>query len=224
MFHRVAVSIAVSVVLLLAFTQACNRDARSTSSQAQEEPTFTDAQSAANQSLATFRKLVNAQNFKELGFESADEVANAALGQPIRTSMVKLDQLKAYKAGDDPNRLLSDLNKVYYPVTVQNNVRSAITVEEANGKWKATGFGPANLAKQIARAKTVAGAAEADAILVHVAPFNLYFTGHRADGRLMLTPVSDYPSFNLKAGASLSADEVFRSLVPFAQQYNGLPI
>jgi hypothetical protein len=67
MFHRVAVSIAVTVVFLLLLTQACNRGARSTSSQAQEEPTFTDVQSAANQSLVTFKKLVNAQNFKELG-------------------------------------------------------------------------------------------------------------------------------------------------------------
>src|SRR5215211_4018067 len=181
MYHRVAVSISVSVLLILVLAQACNRDKVSTSSQAQEEATFTDAQSAATQALATFRKLVNAQNYKELGFESPDEVANAALGQPMRTSMVRLDQLKAYKASDDPNRLLNDLNQVYYPITVQNNVRSAISLEQANGRWKATGFGPANLAKQVARAKTAAGA-ETEPILVHVAPFNLYFTGHRANG------------------------------------------
>jgi hypothetical protein len=134
--------------------------------------------------------------------------------------MVKLDQLKAFKAGDDPNRLLTDLNAVYYPVTVQNNVRSAISLEETNGKWKTTGFGPANLAKQVARARGDA----ADSILVHIAPFNLYFTGRRSDGRLMLTPVSDYPSFNLRAGASQPAEAVFAALAPIAQQYNGLPL
>jgi hypothetical protein len=221
MYYRVAASLTVAVVLLVVLAQGCNRDSRSSTSQAQEEPTFTDAQSAANQSLATFRKLVNAQNFKEFGFESADEVANASLGQPMRTSMVKLDQLKAYKAGDDPNRLLSDLNQVYYPVTVQNNVRSAISIEQSNGRWKATGFGPANLAKQIAQARHTA---DTEQILVHVAAFNLYFAGHRADGRLMLTPVADYSSFNLKAGTALPAEQVFAALVPFAQQYNGLPI
>lgn len=221
MYYRVAVILTVAVVLLVAMAQGCNRGSQSSTSQAQEEPTFTDAQSAANQSLATFRKLVNAQNFKEFGFESADEVANASLGQPMRTSMVQLDQLKAFKAGDDPNRLLSDLNQVYFPVTVQNNVRSAISIEQSNGKWKATGFGPANLAKQIARAR---GTADTEQILVHVAPFNLYFTGHRADGRLMLTPVADYSSFNLKAGTALPAEQVFAALVPFAQQYNGLPM
>lgn len=224
MYHRVAVSITVTVLLIVVLAQACNRDKVSTSSQAQEEATFSDAQSAATQALATFRKLVNAQNYKELGFESPDEVANAALGQPMRTALVRLDQLKAYKAGDDPNRLLNDLNQVYYPITVQNNVRSAVSLEQANGKWKATGFGPANLAKQVARAKTTAGASETEQILVHVAPFNLYFTGHRVNGRLMLTPVADYQSFNLKGGASLPAEEVFAALVPFAQQYNGLPM
>jgi hypothetical protein len=219
-----AVSLVLSVILLVVLAQACNRDQGSSSTnKGQEEPTFNDAQSAATQSLATFRKLVNAQNFKELGFESADEVANAALGTPLRTSMVKLEQLKAYKSGDDVNRLLSELPQVYYPVTVQNQVRSTVTVEQANGKWRATGFGPANLAKQIDRASK-AGAASGAQILVHVAPFNLYFVGTRVENRLVLTPVGDYASYNLKAGASLPADEVFTTLVPFAQQYNGLPL
>lgn len=217
-------SLVLSVILLLVVAQACNRDQGSSStSKGQEEPTFNDAQSAANQSLATFRKLVNAQNFKELGFESADEVANAALGTPLRTSMVKLEQLKAFKSGDDVNRLLSELPQVYYPVTVQNQVRSTVTVEQANGKWRATGFGPANLAKQVERASK-AGAASGAQILVHVAAFNLYFVGTRVENRLVLTPVGDYASYNLKAGASLPAEEVFTALVPFAQQYNGLPL
>jgi len=185
---------------------------------------FTDAQSAANHSLATFRKLVNAQNYKELGFESPDEVASAALGTPIRTSMVKLEQLKAYKAGDDANRLLSELDQVYYPVTVRDQVRSTVTVEQSSGKWRATGFGPANLAKQIDRARKAGGTASGAQILVHVAPFNLYFVGNRVENRLVLTSAGDYSSYNLKAGASLPAEEVFAALVPFAQQYNGLPL
>ncbi|MCU1268647.1 MAG: putative secreted protein [Acidobacteria bacterium] len=219
--------ITLSVILLFILVQACNRDQGSTSksNQGQAEPTFTDAQSAANQSLATFRKLVNAQNYKELGFESPEEVANAALGAPLRTSMVKLEQLKAYKAGDDANRLLSEIDQVYYPVIVQNQVRSAISVEQSNGKWRATGFGPANFAKQIDRARKAGNAApDAQQILVHVAPFNLYFVGRRVENKLMLTPAGDYQSFNLKAGATLPAEEVFATLATFAQQYNGLPM
>ena len=218
--------ITLSVVLLFVLAQACNRGqgSNSTSDQGQEEPTFTDAQSAANQALVTFRKLVNAQNYKELGFESADEVANASLGAPLSTAMVNLEQLKAYKAGDDPNRLLNNLDKVYYPVAVQNAVRSTITVEQLNGRWRATGFGPANLAKQIDSARKIAANANAQQQLVHVAPFNLYFVANRVEGKLMLTPVADYSTYNLKAGATLSADQVFNALVPFAQQYNGLPL
>lgn len=219
--------ITLSVVLLFVLAQACNRGqgSNSTSDRGQEEPTFTDAQSAANQALVTFRKLVNAQNYKEMGFDSADEVANTSLGAPISTAMVNLEQLKAYKAGDDPNRLLNNLDKVYYPVAVQNAVRSTITVEQLNGRWRATGFGPANLAKQIDSArKTGAATANAQQLLVHVAPFNLYFVGNRVEGKLMLTPVADYSTYNLKAGSTLSADQVFNVLVPFAQQYNGLPL
>jgi hypothetical protein len=61
-------------------------------------------------------------------------------------------------------------------------------------------------------------------MIVHVLPFNLYFVGSRSDNGLMLTPLADYSSFNLKSGATLSADEVFSALAPFAKNYNGLPM
>src|ERR1044072_8486153 len=85
----------------------------------------------------------------------------------------------------------------------------------------ASGFGDPQLARQISAAIRNVSAQVAP-MIVHVLPFSLYFVGLRSDNRLMLTPLGDYSSFNLKAGATQSADEVFTALAPFAKNYNGL--
>lgn len=221
---------ALSLVLLM--MSSCNRgrEAQQNSDRGAEQQTFADAQTAATQSLATFRQLVTKDNYKQLGFDSPDEVSSATLGQPIQVYMVKLDQLREYKSGTDPNALLTNINQLQYPVMVREQVRSAIGVGQADGKWKATGFGNASLARQVAAARKAEPAASAQGassqpMLIHVAALGLYFVASRgADGKLMMTPLVDNPSFNMRAGAPIPAEQVFTTLSPLAQQYNGLPM
>jgi hypothetical protein len=218
--------LALALVLLV---PACKQTGgQAPTNQGGEVQTFSDAQSAAARALETYRKLVTNDNYKELGFESLDEAAAATLGEPRRVFAVKLDQLRAYQAGGDPNRLLTDANRVIYPVAVREQVRSSISVEQKDGKWRAMDFGNAGLAKQIAQASRNLTASnqkpEETPIVVHVLPFNLYFLGHRFEKRLLLTPLGDYSTFNLKSGAPAPADEVFASLASFAKEYNGLPM
>lgn len=219
----------LSIALVL-FVPACNRSGgqQQTTNQGGEVQTFSDAQSAAARALETFRKLVTNDNYKEMGFESRDEVAAASLGQPNRVYAVGLDKLREYQAGSDANRLLADANRVIYPVAVKEQVRSSVSVEQRDGKWRATDFGSPGLAKQIGQATRSLAASspkpEDGPFIVHVQPFNLYFLGHRADNRLLLTPLGDYSSFNLKSGATAPADEIFAALTPFARKYNELPM
>jgi hypothetical protein len=221
---------AVSLALLM--ISSCNQDrgAQQNSNRGAEQQTFADAQTAATQSLTTFRQLVTKDNYQQLGFESPDEVSGATLGQPIQVFMVKLDQLREYKAGTDPNALLTNVNQMQYPVMVRDQVRSAIAVGQADGKWKATSFGNAGLARQVAQARKADASsttpdAASQSTLVHVAALGLYFVANRnADGKLIMTPLADNPAFNLRAGASMPAEQVFTLLSPFAQKYNGLPM
>ena len=53
-----------------------------------------------------------------VGFDDPSEAASATLGEPIRVSMVRLDALRKYSAGGDPERLLTDVGRVIYPVFV----------------------------------------------------------------------------------------------------------
>jgi hypothetical protein len=194
----------------------------------QKPPTYPDAQTAATRAIDPLRKLVTADNARDMGFENPAEAAAAALGQPIRVQMVRLDALKNYVAGADPGGLLMAADRILYPVTVKDQVKSSIIVEGSGNQWKATSFGGPHLAGQIARVRAdVTGRLKpaADSVsVVHVAALNLYFLSYRIEGRLMLTPLENHPHYQLEAGSSLPADQVFASLAPIARNYNGLPL
>jgi hypothetical protein len=216
----------LALILPLLLGLACNRDggAQSNTNQGgQQPPTFADAQSAATQSLATFRQLVNDQNFKELGFESRDEAASATLGEPLRVLFVGLNQLRAYQPGSDPSALLTDFNQLSYPVMVRDQVRSSVVVEQVGGKWKTASLGNGALARQVAAVRKAPTAPAGSAggtdqqVLVHVAALGLHFYGQRVDNKLMLTPLAAYPQLNLRAGAAMPAEEVFTALVSAAR-------
>jgi len=211
----------ISVILSIFLTAGCDK-IKSAGKQQKPPKTFADAQAAATESLSTFRQLVNAQNYKELGFESPEEVANATLGEPIHVLVVSLNQLRQYEPGSDPNRLLTDFNQIHYPVVVGDQVRSAILVDQVNGKWKAGTFGATNLAKLIATArKGTQTSNPSQDVVVEVPSLGLYFLGHRTeDSKLTLTPLTDYAVFGLRAGGAMPAEEVLAALVPAAKSLN----
>jgi hypothetical protein len=194
----------------------------------QKAPVLPDAQTAATRALEPLRKLVTADNARDMGFEDVSEVANAALGEPIRVQIVRLDALQQFAPGADPGQLLTEANRVIYPVVVRNQVKSSIIVEGSGGQWKFTDFGGPRLVRQVSQFRTDVTErlkpAPDSLTVVHVAALNLYFLGYRVDGRLMLTPIETHAEYKLEAGSSLPADQVFTALAPFAKSYNGLPL
>ncbi|MEP6820222.1 MAG: hypothetical protein ABJA18_11855 [bacterium] len=214
---------AVALLSLLLCFCACKRDGGTTSTSNQgngKAQTFADAQSAAAQSLTTFRQLVNEKNYKELGFESLEEVSTATLGNPIPVVFVRLDSLRQYQAGSDPNALLSSSNQMSYPVMARDQVRTSVVVEQVDGKWQTATLGNGALAKALAavRKPAAAGSAGNQESLVHVGALGLYFLAQRADNKWTLTPLTDKPDMNLKAGAAMPAEEVLGRLTVMAKQ------
>jgi hypothetical protein len=183
----------------------------------------------ASRSFITLRKIVTEQNFKTMGFESVDEVTSATLGQPIHVYMVRLDDLRAYKQGIDPNTLLKSLDKEIFPVSVNEQVRSSVMVEKVGDKWNVTSFGAPKLIKLLSKARKdisdTTGVPLNSCFAVHVAALNTYYIGHRAENnKLMLTTILDDSTLKFPAGKTIPAEDVFAALVPVAQQYNGLPL
>lgn len=213
----------LGLIMLMVCAQACNRDSgtQTTANQNEKPPeTFADAQSAATQSLASFRQLVNKDNFKDLGFESPDEIANATLGEPIPVIFVGLNQLREYKQGSDPNALLSSISQTNYPVMARGQVRSSVVVEQVNGKWHTASLGNGALAKAIAavRKPAAAGAAASgQQALIYVGALGIHFVGERVENKWMLTPLSSSSELDLRAGAAVPAEEVFARLAAVAR-------
>jgi hypothetical protein len=190
---------------------------RGTSNQA-EPSASQDAQTSATQGLETLKQMVNANNYQGMGFNSVQDAAAVTLGEPLPIYRIGLDQLKVFKRGDDPQKLLADDKRILYPVLVNGQATSSISVEAKNDGWRATDFGNANLMKAIARVQPAKGD-----FFVQIPALKVYFVGHIADNTLILTPTLDDPRFQFAAGKPLPADVALLAIQPTAQTYNGLP-
>jgi hypothetical protein len=178
--------------------------------------------------LETLQQIGKQDNFKTLGFESSDEMAGATIGEPVVVLMVELEDLRGYQAGSDPNKLLKAINKVIYPVSAKERVRSSIVLQKGKEGWKASDFGGGNFARLVSAAREqsakTANLPQNAFFVVQVPALNAYFLGFRGQGKLMLSSLADDPTMKLKAGEARPAEEVFGELVPFARKYNGLPM
>ncbi|HYL05146.1 MAG TPA: hypothetical protein VE075_03850, partial [Thermoanaerobaculia bacterium] len=182
------------------------------------------ARRAAAEALPVLRQLVTRGNAQAMGFRSADEAARATLQEPLRIFLVRLDPLRKFHAGQDPQELLTGGDRVLFPLAVDGEVRSSVEVDGSGGHWRTAGFGRPALVRALAAARDKIGASPGSpAFAVHVAALNLYFVGKRDGGQLLLAAVIADPRLKLALGETRPAQEVFAELVPLAQKYNGLP-
>lgn len=182
---------------------------------------------SVKEAFSVMQKLVRRQNYRELGFESPEEVRSATLGVPTAEYFVRLDELRGFGPGGSADRLLHQTGRENFPVLVGTNVRSSLVLAKRKGKWKTESVGSPQYARLLSsvRSETASrdGRNPQDYFEVKVPALNLFFLGSRQNGRLFLTPLHDSPRLNLNRGVTKAADEVLRSLVPLAQSHNGLP-
>ena len=200
------------LIVAMAFLLSACQTART-----QPHPSKSQAM-AAQEGLATLRRIVNPHNFAALGFKSADEADQATLGEPLPIYLVKLDALRTFTDKTNPETLLSDPKRSLFPVNVSERVATSIFVTESPEGWRATELGNAAVAQLVSHQRHGAGD-----FIVHVPALQSYFVGTRGEGRLMLTPVMDDPRTELRAGQPVAAGLVFARLRAAASNYNGLP-
>jgi hypothetical protein len=177
---------------------------------------------AADQGLRTFKKLVTAQNFRRLGFESEAEIQQATLGEPLRDVYVPLDRLRAFTPGGDVKPLLVRGPRVVFPVLVANTVRSSFTVVELpGGALKAVSFGAQSFARSFSAARAAAaqanGIAPTSIVVVRVPALNAQSLGFQAAAGFSFVIVADDPRFDLRAGTTAPAAAVLERMVSRAR-------
>lgn len=185
------------------------------------------ADSVAREALRTFDQLVTERNFRELGFESPDEVRTAALGEPFQQFVVPLDRLREYQAGQETTAILTATGLLTYPVLVGENVRSSLAVGRGEEGWSAQSYGGPQyirlLTEERSRLSREESRPPAEYFEVRVPALNVNFVGSRGEQGVVLTPVLDDARFGFVRGESLPAERALSALVAAARDHNGLP-
>jgi hypothetical protein len=186
-----------------------------------------EADSVAREALRTFDLLVNEQNFRELGFESPDEVRTAALGEPFQQFVVQLDRLREYQDGQATTDMLTATGVLTYPVLVGENTRSSLVVGRGGEGWSAQSFGAPQYIRMLTEVRGRLSGEDsrppAEYFEVRVPALNVSFVGSRGETAVVLTPVLDDARFGFVRGESLPAERALSAMVAAARDHNGLP-
>jgi hypothetical protein len=190
-------------------------------------PEVRESQPAALKSLDTLRALTNPDNAKRMGFADVAEVESMQLGTPMLDYLVWLGELRRYKPGADPNKLLHATGRVVYPVMAGGQIRLAVTMVKRGNAWDAASFGRANEMRMLARAREAAekqaNLESSATFVVRVPSLNSTFIGYRKGGTLMLVPILSDDGLRLTADRAEPAGVVFERMVPAAKAHDGAP-
>jgi len=119
-------------------------------------PVFTTPEQAAQHGLKLFRQLARVEP-ASVGLSSQAEIADASL-VPIGYTIRWLDRTKLVTPSPfDTKKLLSSLDdkkQRLYAVSVKQQLRGCILVEERGGQWKSVTYGDPGLAKGLRDALT----------------------------------------------------------------------
>ena len=181
-------------------------------------PRFSDPKSAATFGLEEIRKVgllldrdheIYAQ---ALGFSTASQTLVAELGVGLRTYDVPLRQLETFQAVDDPVSLLLDAHEIIFPVLVEGQPRSSLTIAEFEpGKgWRVLKKGRSTLIRLIEQYRT---SNEDNLVVISAIGLRFLSKGNQTDqGELVLIPLADGPTIEIRAGEPILARQLFLEL------------
>ena len=193
---------------------------------------------AASKGVETFKLLVDEDNFRQMGFESLEEVDNIELAEFIPVATLSLNKLKTFKKGDLPaslvdnyepgdgrDALVDKVDEVIYPVLVDGEVRSSLVVTRGRDGWQVTSYGDDAFVKAMREVEdTIIADKEltySDFSVAEVPAMYVAFTAYREDETLMLTPIYDSQEYDFKAGKTEPGEDLLVKLSDFAQDYDG---
>lgn len=194
------------LLLLLVSGVACSRGQLPTTETGAAQNTYADPRAAAEHELDTLRKVVNENNFKDFGLESADELKDASVGSPTKIFLIPDAKLAAYTKGTDVRSLLQDDHRTMFPLVVGGKARTVITVAQTDHGWKFAAYGQTALAQNLSEIKASKagspgsgpGAAQDEYYDVRIQGMGLDFlalngttNGPGASSDVMLTPLAE---------------------------------
>ena len=177
---------------------------------------------AANKSLETFRALAaGPEDTRTLGLNAPGEASQADVGSPMADFMIDLTALKNWD-GNDPTKLLRATGQYVYPINVDGETRTSVTIAKVRGEWKPAIFGSPDEAQARSQVrKSVASNAPGGGspiVQVRVPAFNAVFVAQQTKDQLDFTPLESLPDLGIKAGDTEPAKQVLLKLQPIAKE------
>ena len=78
---------------------------------------------------------------KNYGFKDEQELARATLGNPYQVFVLSPEAVQAYQPGQHIASILTQEPRLEFPVLVDGQARSLLTVVQLDGRWQIVGFG-----------------------------------------------------------------------------------
>ena len=112
-----------------------------------------------------------------------------------------------------------------YPIKVNGDIRSSVTVAKSGEDWQVTSFGRPKWTKAVAKIiaqKTVTGnIGYSDNFILHIASLYILLLGRYEQENLILTQVHDHDELALSAGDSGPAAELLIKIQQGIKGYSG---
>lgn len=180
-----------------------------------------EASQAAAQGKKSFARLAkNDKLAQELGFLSVAEAAdsNTALGPPFAIVRLQIDLLRNFQLNTDPTTVVVFGREFIYPITVEGQVRSSLTVTEirsdsqSDPTWRPTVWGSSHLIRFLDKARKNSGVCSSCFTLA-IPELSRYYLGNMVADKFLIIPLHSEPTLNLQEGVPIAAEVVFYKLI-----------
>jgi len=109
----------------------------------------TEVKIAAEKGLPDLLSIMPREEVGHYGFKSVDELEIATLGEPYRVHTITPQSLKSYEEGARLSSLIAETNLWFFPIVVNGEARTILTVDFFEGRWQAVGIGSTPLAGRL---------------------------------------------------------------------------
>ncbi len=109
----------------------------------------------AEQGMYAFLEIIPRiqQEDGEFGFAKTDSLDKVYIGIPYKLHKINSQALSDYQEGDTVSSLISETQMWYFPIMLADQMKAVLIVDKVKGKWKAVGFGCANLSAKLEKVR-----------------------------------------------------------------------
>ena len=195
---------------------------------------FINAQSNQNElipeseisvAVESFTKLLEKSNPKDFDLESAEQLRSLKTGYQFLGNMIGLEDIRNFKEGTDPNSIIKKLdNTQVFLVNDAGKIITGIAFTKEKEKSVVSGFGLNPSGISLKRASEIIGDEKLrSGRLVDIPSLGLSFIASQTDSTFDFISIMDAESEGLRVGTVTPASKLIQSLIPIANEYNGLP-